>query len=62
MDTLAKLEAYDDIRTVKARYCRYMDTKDWVGMASIFTEDFVLDVEKIPASRPLSAGRQPSQP
>lgn len=46
MDTLAKLEAYDAIRTVKARYCRYIDSKDWEGMASIFTEDFVLDVEE----------------
>lgn len=46
MDTLAKLEAYDAIRTVKARYCRYIDTKDWEGMASIFTEDLVLDVSE----------------
>lgn len=46
MDMLARLEAYDAIRTVKARYCRYIDSKDWEGMASIFTEDFILDVEE----------------
>ena len=27
----------------KARYCRFLDTKDWVGYADCFTEDFVLD-------------------
>jgi len=46
MDRLATLEAYDAIRTVKARYCRYLDTKDWEGLASIFTEDMVLDVQE----------------
>ena len=46
MDGLEKLEAYDAIRTVKARYCRYLDSKDWDGLASIFTDDFVLDVQE----------------
>jgi ketosteroid isomerase-like protein len=46
MDTLAKLETHEAIRTVKARYCRYLDTKDWEGLASIFTEDMVLDVQE----------------
>ena len=27
----------------KARYCRCLDTKDWVGYADVFTEDLVLD-------------------
>ena len=46
MDVLAKLDAHEAIRTVKARYCRYLDTKDWDGLASIFTEDIVLDVQQ----------------
>jgi ketosteroid isomerase-like protein len=27
----------------KARYCRCLDSKDWVGYADCFTEDLVLD-------------------
>jgi ketosteroid isomerase-like protein len=27
----------------KARYCRCLDSKDWVGYADVFTEDLVLD-------------------
>jgi len=27
----------------KARYCRCLDTKDWVGYADCFTEDFLLE-------------------
>ncbi len=28
---------------LKARYCRCLDTKDWVGYAAVFTEDVILD-------------------
>ncbi len=28
---------------LKARYCRCLDTKDWVGYAAVFTEDLILD-------------------
>jgi hypothetical protein len=28
----------------KARYCRCLDTKDWLGYSDCFTEDFVLDI------------------
>lgn len=31
------------IVTLKARYCRLLDTKDWDGWAQVFTEDYVLD-------------------
>ena len=27
----------------KARYCRCLDTKDWVNYADVFTEDLILD-------------------
>ncbi|MDB5687056.1 MAG: hypothetical protein JWR77_1645 [Rhizorhabdus sp.] len=36
----------EEIRSVKARYCRFLDTKDWAGLTSIFTEDAVLDVRE----------------
>ncbi|MET0251769.1 MAG: nuclear transport factor 2 family protein [Novosphingobium sp.] len=28
---------------LKARYCRFLDTKDWGAYAELFTEDLVLD-------------------
>ena len=31
------------IEETKARYCRYLDTKDWDGFASLFVEDLILD-------------------
>lgn len=27
---------FDQVRTVKARYFRYVDTKDWTGLATVF--------------------------
>ncbi len=34
-----RLQAIDDIRQLKARYFRYMDTKQWESLRSVFTED-----------------------
>ena len=31
------------IHTVKARYCRLLDTKDWAGWRALFADDLVLD-------------------
>ncbi|VEG53576.1 SnoaL-like polyketide cyclase [Mycolicibacterium aurum] len=31
------------IKQVKARYCRYLDTKDWGAWRSLFTDDFRSD-------------------
>jgi uncharacterized protein (TIGR02246 family) len=31
------------IANLKARYCRFLDTKDWAGYAGLFTEDVVID-------------------
>lgn len=38
---LSELEA---LRQLKARYCRFCDTKDWQGFFDLFTEDAVFDV------------------
>lgn len=46
MDRLDRLEALEAIRMVKARYCRFLDSKDWDGLSSLFTEEFVLDVQE----------------
>ena len=32
------------IKRLKARYFRLMDTKDWAGMATVFTDDVEVDV------------------
>ena len=42
MDALARMEALEDIRVLKARYCRYVDTKDWDSFASLFRREAVL--------------------
>ena len=31
----------EEIRQLKARYCRMLDTKDWQGWADVFTDDVV---------------------
>lgn len=32
-----------EIANLKARYCRFLDTKDWDGFAGLFTHDVVID-------------------
>jgi uncharacterized protein (TIGR02246 family) len=34
----------EEIKKLKARYFRTMDTKDWEAMASVFTDDVVIDM------------------
>jgi hypothetical protein len=38
---------------VKARYCRFLDTKDWDGFASLFTADAVMDVREDTGNDPV---------
>ena len=33
----------ESIKQLKARYCRYLDTKDWDSWRDVFTDDFVGD-------------------
>ncbi|WP_375482071.1 nuclear transport factor 2 family protein [uncultured Mycobacterium sp.] len=33
----------ESIKQLKARYCRYLDTKDWEAWRGIFADDFVSD-------------------
>jgi len=44
MDALARLEAVEEIRRLKAAYFRTMDTKDWDGFAAVFAPDAVMDM------------------
>lgn len=44
MDTSARLLAIEEIKRLKARYFRCMDTKDWDGFAEVFAPDAVMDM------------------
>ena len=44
MDSLQQLLAIEEIRQLKARYFRYMDTKDWSAFESLFAPDAVMDM------------------
>jgi hypothetical protein len=50
-DTLAEIEA---IKQLKARYCRYLDTKRWDDWRQLFTDNFVSDTS--PAGGKLISG------
>jgi hypothetical protein len=47
----------EEIRQLKARYCRLLDTKDWQGWRDVFTEDVVSVVDSA-----VSAGGADGQP
>ena len=46
----------DAICELKARYCRFLDTKQWDAWAGLFTEDLVLDTSEAGGPPPI-AGR-----
>jgi uncharacterized protein (TIGR02246 family) len=43
MDALDELRAVEQIKRLKARYFRCMDTKDWDGFQAVFAPDASLD-------------------
>ena len=57
MDALETLTAAEEIKALKARYCRFLDTKDWPGLAALFVDDAVLDVAQDSGNPPLQ-GRE----
>jgi len=46
MDDAATLLEIEAIKQLKARYCRYLDTKDWTAWRGIFTDDFLSDTSQ----------------
>ena len=44
MDQVEKLLAIEEIKRVKARYYRTLDTKDWDGFGDVFAPDAVMDM------------------
>lgn len=51
MDATAKLWAIEQIKQLKARYFRSMDTKDWATLEGVFALDAVMDMRRHPARR-----------
>lgn len=43
MTDTERLIAIEEIKQVKARYFRFMDTKDWVQLRSVFCDDATFD-------------------
>ncbi len=41
-----EMAAIEAIKQLKARYCRFLDTKDWAAWRSIFTDDFLSDTSE----------------
>lgn len=46
MKDLNAISDYLALGEAKARYCRLLDTKDWVGFKNLMLEDFELDVSE----------------
>jgi hypothetical protein len=42
MDQLARLSAIEDIRHMRARYLRFLDTKNWAELAKLYAADATL--------------------
>ncbi len=43
-DTFREVES---IKQLKARYCRYLDAKDWESWRGLFADDFVSDLGEV---------------
>ena len=46
MDDATAVLEIEAIKQLKARYCRYLDTKDWTAWRGIFADDFVSDTSE----------------
>jgi len=44
MDDAAALHEIEAIKQLKARYCRYLDHKDWAAWRNLFDDDFASDI------------------
>lgn len=63
MDIAERLEALEALRTLKARYFRFVDTKDWDRLALLFAADAVFDRGFGQAVRdPWTGGWSPPEP
>ena len=60
MDDVRRLLAMEEIKQLKARYYRCMDTKDWQGLAKVFAPDAIFDLREVGSVRhPLTGAWEP---
>lgn len=50
---MTNIQDWIAICEVKARYCRFMDTKQWDAWRDLFTEDYELDVSEAGGPPPI---------
>jgi hypothetical protein len=62
MDELRRLLAIEDIRQLKARYYRCMDTKDWEGLSLVFAPEAVFDLRQVDSVRDPATGEWAPHP
>ncbi|MNW38544.1 Bile acid 7-alpha dehydratase [compost metagenome] len=55
--TIEQLISLENIRSTKARYCRYIDTKQWDKLGEVFAPDAVADFSTEGNPIPLLEGR-----
>ncbi len=58
MDDVERLVAIEEIRRLKARYFRCMDTKDWDGFRDVFAPDGEMDMRSEAGEAGLVRGPQ----
>lgn len=56
---LETLLAIEEIKKLKARYFRYMDTHDWDGLAQVFAPDCLFDPHGALEENPDRSGTEP---
>ena len=56
MDEIERMTAIEDIRRLKARYFRCLDTKDWDGFRDVFASDGEMDMRAEAGERGLVRG------
>lgn len=44
----------EKIKTLKARYCRFLDSKDWIAWKGLFADDFVSNTSEASVQGPSS--------
>ena len=52
---ISDIEAIEEIKKLKARYCRYFDTRRWDEFFALFTDDAVFDMRSAGSVDPTDA-------
>jgi hypothetical protein len=54
MTELEKISAIEDIRQLKSRYFRFVDAKNWDGLADVFCKDAVFGTHRVRGNREIA--------